>query len=567
MHTRHHRFHFSRRFRDWKILRFNREIKKHKRSLWIKLLLIEEILNCVMGLSLSLLSSAWEEILHHSFLILPDEHDIGSQTDCFMKSESKTISKEPKDSCVDPSRKKSTNLKNGEPLKIMLEATLSFKNLVQDFNKPEPKNPNLITGRLVSPGSTVFFSPRPVSELNAAATTVQKIYKSYRTRRNLADCAVVVEELWWRALDFAVLDRSSVSFFNGEKPETASSRWARAGTRAAKVGKGLSKNEKAQKLALQHWLEAIDPRHRYGHNLHIYYDLWFQSESCQPFFYWLDVGDGKEINIEKCPRGRLQQQCIRYLGPNERESYEVIVENGKLVYRQTGMLLETIEGSKWIFVLSTSKNLYVGEKKKGLFQHSSFLAGGATTAAGRLVAHGGVLEAIWPYSGHYLPTEENFREFISFLEENHVDLTNVKRYSVDDDEIEFSFKVTQPETKPKPLVIPRKRPQDILRTPNDSDCTITPTFIQGLTNGPNSARMSCKWASGTGARIGCVRDYPTELQFRALEQVNLSPRTVPGSYGPVPSPRPSPKVRLSPRISYMGLPSPNTPRTPIATAS
>jgi hypothetical protein len=35
-------------------------------------------------------------------------------------------------------------------------------------------------------------------------------------------------------------------------------------------------------------------------------------------------------------------------------------------------------------------------------------------------------QAIWPYSGHYLPTEENFREFIRYLEENSVDLTNVK---------------------------------------------------------------------------------------------------------------------------------------------
>lgn len=39
-----------------------------------------------------------------------------------------------------------------------------------------------------------------------------------------------------------------------------------------------------------------------------------------------------------------------------------------------------------------------------------------------------IFQAIWPYSGHYLPTEENFREFISFLEENHVDLTDVKVY-------------------------------------------------------------------------------------------------------------------------------------------
>ena len=37
-----------------------------------------------------------------------------------------------------------------------------------------------------------------------------------------------VEELWWKALDFAALKRSSVSFFDVQKPETAISRWARA---------------------------------------------------------------------------------------------------------------------------------------------------------------------------------------------------------------------------------------------------------------------------------------------------------------------------------------------------
>lgn len=73
-----------------------------------------------------------------------------------------------------------------------------------------------------------------------------------------------------------------------------------------------------------------------------------------------------------------------------------------------------------------------------------------------------------------------------------------------------------------------------------------------------SKRLSCKWTSGYGPRIGCVRDYPVELQSRALEQVNLSPRINPGagSCVPIPSPRPSPKVRVSPRLAYMGLPSP-----------
>jgi len=117
---------------------------------------------------------------------------------------------------------------------------------------------------------------------------------------------------------------------------------------------------------------------------------------------------------------------VLLLFQKERESYEVVIQDGKLVYKQNGAFVETVEGSKWIFVLSTTRTLYVGKKKKGVFQHSSFLSGGATTAAGRLVAHDGVLKAIWPYSGHYHPTEENFREFISFLEEHSVDLTNVK---------------------------------------------------------------------------------------------------------------------------------------------
>lgn len=71
-----------------------------------------------------------------------------------------------------------------------------------------------------------------------------------------------------------------------------------------------------------------------------------------------------------------------------------------------------------------------------------------------------------------------------------------------------------------------------------------------------------KWSTGVGPRIGCVRDYPAQLQFKALEQVNLSPRVKPGgglpslTCGPIPSPRPGPNVHLSPRLAYLGLVSP-----------
>ncbi|WOL00722.1 putative inactive leucine-rich repeat receptor-like protein kinase [Canna indica] len=35
-------------------------------------------------------------------------------------------------------------------------------------------------------------------------------------------------------------------------------------------------------------------------------------------------------------------------------------------------------------------------------------------------------KAVWPYSGHYPPIEENFKEFIAFLQDNNVDLSNVR---------------------------------------------------------------------------------------------------------------------------------------------
>ncbi|KAF0933340.1 hypothetical protein E2562_017962 [Oryza meyeriana var. granulata] len=504
-----------------------------------------------------------------------------------------------------------------------------------------------------SPVITGVASPKH----QAAAVRLQKVYKSFRTRRQLADCAVLVEQRWWKLLDFALLKRNSVSFFDIEKPETAVSRWSRARMRAAKVGKGLSKDEKAQKLALQHWLEAIDPRHRYGHNLHYYYHCWLHCESKQPFFYWLDVGEGKDVNLEEhCPRWKLHKQCIKYLGPKERESYEVIVEDSRLTYKLSRQIVDTTKsrkGSKWIFVLSTCKTLYIGEKQKGNFQHSSFLAGGATSAAGRLIVEDGILKAVWPHSGHYRPTEQNFQEFMNFLKKRNVDLTNVMlNPSEGEDDAEFSLKsshsrqdlteLCQPDKQEQKAQVTQhlgadktkissgtptilssetmastptigkptsanklqgKRPPRLLigssnselsaihsngrpspvRKDIDEDSTMfgeclafckKNLFAEGgdeedelvevpeelILNRINSKKamksyqlgkqLSFQWSTGAGPRIGCVRDYPSELQFRALEEVSLSPRG--GRSTRFSSPRPSPLTPNSIPVARFG---------------
>jgi hypothetical protein len=79
-----------------------------------------------------------------------------------------------------------------------------------------------------------------------------------------------------------------------------------------------------------------------------------------------------------------------------------------------------------IYVMSPDKTLYVGDKKREKFHHSSFLSGSTVVAAGSMNVVNGVLCELTPHSGHYRPSDEDFARCIATLTEAGVDMSVVK---------------------------------------------------------------------------------------------------------------------------------------------
>ncbi|PNY26768.1 Uncharacterized protein TCAP_03296 [Tolypocladium capitatum] len=141
--------------------------------------------------------------------------------------------------------------------------------------------------------------------------------------------------------DDASSDSSSGSDLEDLSPE------ARAEARRKRDEANTRRRQAARMMDRQYFLEMVDSKHRYGGNLHMYHEEWKKSDTTENFFYWLDHGQGKHIELDTCPRDRLEREQVRYLSREERQYYLARVDaEGRLCWARTGARIDTTEAYK-----------------------------------------------------------------------------------------------------------------------------------------------------------------------------------------------------------------------------
>lgn len=80
-------------------------------------------------------------------------------------------------------------------------------------------------------------------------------------------------------------------------------------------------------MDLSYFLEMVDGKHRHGSHLRAYHAIWKNAPSSENFFYWLDYGEGKNVEVPQCPREKLERDQVRYLSREERLKYLVKVDD------------------------------------------------------------------------------------------------------------------------------------------------------------------------------------------------------------------------------------------------
>lgn len=154
-----------------------------------------------------------------------------------------------------------------------------------------------------------------------------------------------------------------------DEPEVAAEKKIqREQTREERARKRQERITRSKAMDRQYFLEMIDTKHRYGANLRAYHEVWMDSDTHENFFYWLDQGGGREIDLAMVPRERLERERIRYLSREERRAYLVKIDHeGRLCWDRTG---ERIDTSKE-YINSTNGVVHVSEVETGAAELST----------------------------------------------------------------------------------------------------------------------------------------------------------------------------------------------------
>ncbi|MCJ1284968.1 hypothetical protein MMC26_004305 [Xylographa opegraphella] len=180
--------------------------------------------------------------------------------------------------------------------------------------------------------------PRPPGKENSHSSSEAKARSSSEARRN-----------WHRINQITLRARGDSPSPASSDSSSISSRSSTSLTRASRFHL-FHRHHKAPKpwegkmMDLGYFLELVDLKHRYGANLKVYHAEWKKSSTPENFFYWLDYGEGREVDLPGLPRATLEKEQVRYLSREERLHYMVDVDDaGKLVWARNGEYVDTSE--------------------------------------------------------------------------------------------------------------------------------------------------------------------------------------------------------------------------------
>ncbi|TIA64889.1 hypothetical protein D6C77_01102 [Aureobasidium pullulans] len=207
------------------------------------------------------------------------------------------------------------------------------------------------------------------------AETDQRNYRGYRQRREMRGLGLSASTRWFdvssypRPMSRDERARHASTHISSPGNQIAREKWKRAGQIAKRAEnddtssdedfgdmesderekylqrkrEAKAEREKmARTMGIEYFLEMVDQKHRYGSSLRKYHKVWQDSDTKENFFYWLDFGQGKDIDLPERPRTRLDEERVRYLSREERQKYLVKIDDeGLLCWAKNGERIST----------------------------------------------------------------------------------------------------------------------------------------------------------------------------------------------------------------------------------